>query len=266
MHEDELLLRVCETNFAYLALGNERFEAHSAVFVRNREAPRRHDANCVGLIRTPSQSEIEALLSLAAAEFAAMSHRTFHIDALTPSGFTARLALEDGYKHSEVLVHVLDGPLQGPAPDVELREVLTESDWAAYRALDAMWWQETSIGALGPYDPGIHDEFMLCRRLKYPQTRGWFAFADGEPRAFFSSWPGDNGVGIVEDLYTHPEYRKRGLATALIAHCVADCRERGAGPVIINSNIDDTPKHLYARLGFRPLYVGRTYTKQATNA
>jgi GNAT superfamily N-acetyltransferase len=139
---------------------------------------------------------------------------------------------------------------------------LTESDWETYRALDAMWWQETSIGALGQYDAGIHDEFMFCRRGKFPETRGWFACVDGEPRAFFSSWPGDNGVGIVEDLYTHPEYRKRGLATALIARCVADCRERGAGPVLINSNIDDTPKHLYVRLGFRPLYVGRSYTKQ----
>jgi GNAT superfamily N-acetyltransferase len=197
-------------------------------------------------------------------EYDGQPHRTFGIDILTPPAFVARLVMEAGYKHSEALVHVLEGPLQATPRDIELREVLTEADWEAYRELDAMWWQETSVGALGPYDPAIHAEFMTYRRLKFPATRGWFACVDGVPRGFFSSWPGENGIGIVEDLYTHFEYRKRGIATALIAHCVADCRERGAGPVIINSNIDDTPKHLYARMGFWPLYVTRSYTKTLT--
>ena len=262
MDEHELLSRVCETNAGYLAVGNERFEAHGATFIRNHATPRRHDANCIALVRTASPPETEALLRRAGLEFDGQPHRTFSIDALTPAPFVARLALEDGYKHSEVLVHVLEDALAVAPGGVEIRKVLTEEDWQAYRELDAMWWQETSLGALGPYDPAIHDEFMVSRRAKAPAVRGWFACVGGVARAFFSSWPGDNGVGIVEDLYCHPDYRHRGLATALIAHCVADCRDRGAGPVIINSNIDDTPKHLYAKLGFRPLYVGRGYTKK----
>jgi GNAT superfamily N-acetyltransferase len=261
MNENDLLQRVCETNALYLALGNERFEAHGATFIRNRQTPRRYDANNVALVRGESPSEIEALLRRGDVEYAGQPHRTFKVDALTPSVFVARLALEDGYKPSEGLVHVLEGPLQATPRDVELREVLTDADWEKYRELDAMWWQETSEAVLGSYDPDLHAEFMLSRRLKAPATRGWFACVDGVPRAFFSSWPGDNGVGIIEDLYCHPEYRHRGLATALIARSVADCRERGAGPVVINSNIDDTPKHLYAAMGFRPLYVTRNYTK-----
>ncbi|HWC29270.1 MAG TPA: GNAT family N-acetyltransferase [Dehalococcoidia bacterium] len=261
MGEDELLQRVCETNARFLTLGVESFEAYGATFVRNRETPHRHDVNGVALIRTSTIDDIEALFRQVEVEYVGQQHRAYSIDALTPPLFTGRLALEDGYKHGEVLVHALEGQLGATPRDVEIREVLSDDDWDAYRELDAMWWQESSVGALGPYKPSLHDEFMVARKLKAPAARAWFACVDGVPRAFFSSWPGDNGVGIVEDLYCHPEYRKQGLATALIARCVSDCRERGAGPIIINSNIDDTPKHIYARMGFRPLFVARSYTK-----
>ncbi|HEU0072893.1 MAG TPA: GNAT family N-acetyltransferase [Dehalococcoidia bacterium] len=268
MDQNHLLRLACETNFSYLALGNKRFEAHGASFIVNPKTPRRHDANCVGIIRT-DPSEVEALLVRIEAEFAGYQHRTWGIDALTPPQTAARLALEQGYRVNDALVHVLEGDLRiaprlgtTPPDEAEVREVLTEDDWQAYRELDAMWWEETSTGYFGPYDPVLHDEFMVYRRLKTPLTRAWFASVAGVPRAFFSSWLGENGVGIVEDLYCHPDYRHRGLATALIARAVADCRERGAGPVIINSDVNDTPKLMYAAMGFRPLFVHRNYTKR----
>jgi GNAT superfamily N-acetyltransferase len=66
----------------------------------------------------------------------------------------------------------------------------------------------------------------------------------------------------VEDLFTHPDYRHRGLATALIAHCVADARARGAGPVVIGADPHDTPRQMYAALGFRPLFLSRGYLRR----
>lgn len=53
--------------------------------------------------------------------------------------------------------------------------------------------------------------------------------------------------------------RPRGVATALIHRAVADCRARGAGPVLIVADVDDTPKRMYAALGFRPLAVEQKY-------
>jgi predicted GNAT family acetyltransferase len=73
-----------------------------------------------------------------------------------------------------------------------------------------------------------------------------------------SSWPGENGVGQVEDLFTHPDYRHRGLATTLIAHGVADARARGAGPVLIIADPSDTPQQMYSAMGFRPLFISRS--------
>ena len=63
----------------------------------------------------------------------------------------------------------------------------------------------------------------------------------------------------MEELFTHPEFRHRGLATALIHHCVADAREHGAGPVVIAADPEDTPKLMYAAMGFRPVAMKRTW-------
>ena len=100
------------------------------------------------------------------------------------------------------------------------------------------------------------------RRIKSPPVRFWLAYLDGEPRAYFASWEGTEGVGQVEDLFTHPDFRHRGLATALIHHCVADARAHGAGPVVIVADPTETPKRIYAAMGFRPVAVKRSYLKK----
>ena len=79
--------------------------------------------------------------------------------------------------------------------------------------------------------------------------------------AYLASWEGIDGVGQVEDLFTHPDHRHRGLATALLHHGIADCRAHGAGPVVIVADPTDTPKQIYAALGFRPVAIKRSYRK-----
>jgi predicted N-acetyltransferase YhbS len=65
-------------------------------------------------------------------------------------------------------------------------------------------------------------------------------------------------------LFVEAAFRHRGLATALIHHCVRRCREAGAGPVVIVADPDDTPKHMYAAMGFRPVATKRDYWKGVT--
>ena len=84
---------------------------------------------------------------------------------------------------------------------------------------------------------------------------------DGEPRGFFSSWEGTAGVGQVEDLFVEDGWRHRGLATALLHHTVADARAAGAGPIAIIADATDTPKTMYAAMGFRPVATVRKYTR-----
>jgi ribosomal protein S18 acetylase RimI-like enzyme len=66
----------------------------------------------------------------------------------------------------------------------------------------------------------------------------------------------------VEDVFVDAAYRHRGIATAMIRHCVEIARERGAGPMIIVVDPRNAAKHLYAALGWRPLALCRQYGKK----
>ena len=251
--------------FDWMALGCERFQADGASFVRNRSVPRIRDCNQVTDVTAATEAEIERLLARADREFAGCPHRQFRADFQTPPAFEARL-IADGYEWLETLALVLDGDVTGERLDHEIRPVESETDWEAYGALHALDWGETGERLPKRPDPEVWRtvgrEMVESRRQKTPPVRWWLACVDGEPRAYLGSWEGADGFGQIEDLFTHPEYRHRGLATALIRHCVADCRAHGAGPVAIFADTKDTPKDMYRALGFRPVAVSRCYWKE----
>jgi GNAT superfamily N-acetyltransferase len=257
MTDAELIARVCETYGAYLALGNETFVAGGATFVRNRAIPNRYDANHVAHVRVETPRDIEALLRRVDTEFDGYTHRAFYLDAMTPPQFTARLVLDGGYTINEGLLLILEGDLQAAPRSADIRLVLDEAQWQAVFEMERMWWATYPPGSRAPFEQNVRQI-----RGTSPPVRWWLAYVDGLPRAFFNSWEGTNGVGQVEDLFTHPDYRHQGLATSLLAHCVADVRKHGAGPVLIGSDPGDTPKHMYASMGWRPLFVTRHFVKQ----
>ena len=47
---------------------------------------------------------------------------------------------------------------------------------------------------------------------------------------------------------------------------MADCRTRGANPVAIVADVTDTPKHMYAAMGFRPVAVVHKYLLRLDDA
>jgi GNAT superfamily N-acetyltransferase len=263
VHEPDLLTRVFDTLEGYYELGNEVRNERLARFVRNVDAPRIYDANHVSGIRATSPDEITAVVARADELFTGSSHRVFHVDPWTPPTFTARLVLDD-YEPEEELQLLLEGDLQltREVPAIDIRPVDSDDAWAALEQLTrldheeeaqrehrAVWAEEVTV------------QMVATKRGKEPHLRFWLADVEGADCAFFSSWPGANGVGKVEDLFTHPDFRGRGIASALLVHCVRDARERGAGPVAIGALRNDTPKHMYAAMGFRPFCVTRSYRK-----
>jgi GNAT superfamily N-acetyltransferase len=256
----DLARRALATDEAYMALGNERFEAEGATFVRNRDVPEVWDANHVAHVAASTPEEIERLLRLVEQEFAGFRHRRFHLDFATPSAFEARLALA-GYERDDTLVMLLEGELRGEAKPHELRTVEDEAEWQAYTALNDVDWREFQERLTG-FTEETAAQMLRARRRKSPPARHWLACIDGVPGAYCSSWGGADGVGYVEDLFTHPDYRRRGLATALVYHCVTEARREGAGPVVICADPADTPKQMYAAMGFRPVALKRNYLKR----
>jgi len=61
----------------------------------------------------------------------------------------------------------------------------------------------------------------------------------------------DGRTAQIEDVYTAPEARGRGFASALISRAIELARGAGHDLVFIVADDDDWPKLLYGRLGFR---------------
>ena len=264
MTSDSLAARVDRAidEFPFYA-GGERFESQGAVFVRNRSIPDKYYANHVEQVTASSPEEIARLSARIEVEFEGYRHRCFYVDRDTPTEFEAWLVME-GYQRTDSLVMVLTDELRGTPIPHKINLVESDADWQAL--LDLVELADREFGSSAPH-PGnasasdVRDQRVAALQSVSPPVRYWLAYAEDGPRAFFSSWMSSDGIGVLDDLYTHPDYRHRGLATALVHHCVADTRGRGAGPVALEADPTGTPKHMYAAMGFRPLSVSHEYLK-----
>jgi len=257
----DLVRRALAVDHAFLALGHECFEADGARFVRDRNLPAIHDANSITDVTAATPAEVDRLLARVEHEFSEVRHRQFLLDAMTSPVFEAALVLR-GYEYSATVLLVLQGDLRGvPAPH-DVRPLIEETDWEAYGRLKQRDWDERAT-RLGLSDlEWLGPQMVRQHRGKVPPVQYWLVRLDGRPRGFLASWPGHDGVGQVEDLYVEPEVRHRGLATALIRRGVADCRARGAAAVVIAADATDTPKAMYAAMGFEPVAVVHKYLLQ----
>lgn len=261
---DPLVRRVCATYAAYFALGHEVLEAPGGRLVREPRAPRIYDANLLTHASAADPSAVDALLAFLECEMGGLDHRHVLADPGTPPRLLARLALE-GYRPRATLQMVLveGAPLRGRKPvELAIRRVERDADW---ESLEGLWQQDMGEASLrqgrGALAPGTAAQMVLTKRLKQPELRFFMANLGARDVGYFSSWPGVDGLGMVEDLYTHPSVRRRGVARALIHHAVADARARGAAAVLIGADPTDTPMHLYARLGFAPVALTASWLR-----
>ena len=253
---DELARRAIDVNEAQFALGNERFEEALGVFVRNVRVADIRDANHVSRVRAGTDAEIDALFGRCDEVFAHAPHRAFHCDNDTAPAFEARLLLE-GYQVGQELVMVLEGELAGTPKEFDIRAVETESEWRAWEGLRMSNWIEhrAKLGEEESRDVG--GRMTESRRRMCPPGQYYLGYIDGVARGNLMTLPGIGGMAQVEDMFVEEGYQHRGLATALIHRCVAECRRAGAGPVVIVADGADTPKEMYAAMGFRAAGVKR---------
>jgi ribosomal protein S18 acetylase RimI-like enzyme len=121
------------------------------------------------------------------------------------------------------------------------------------------------------HDMGLDDPDRLARmdagfaiwldeRLADGHYIGWLACtAAGDVAAGAGLWlldwpptyhaPGRTR-GYLLNVYAEPEHRRRGLARALVEHCMTECAERGITLVLLHAS--EAGRALYAGLGFQP--------------
>ena len=78
--------------------------------------------------------------------------------------------------------------------------------------------------------------------------------AAGAPVSLAGRTPAVAGVARIAPVYTPPEQRRHGYATAVTSACTADALARDAERVVLYTDIaDPSANAMYRRLGFRPI-------------
>jgi GNAT superfamily N-acetyltransferase len=137
--------------------------------------------------------------------------------------------------------------VRGTRARIRISPLLREDDWAGWlRAVqrrrhdDMPWLRELAH---------VWPAYM---RRKVPPVRYLVAVEGGEPAGWFSTFVVGR-LAMLEDLFVVPEARGRGLATALVAACVRAVRVTGARIAFLSARAADTPRHMYAAMGFQPV-------------
>jgi GNAT superfamily N-acetyltransferase len=100
-----------------------------------------------------------------------------------------------------------------------------------------------------------HDLDVLVRhRLAQPDPGYLLWTVDGEPVSLAGCKPPAYGVARVGPVYTPPERRRHGYAGAVTAAASAHLRARGAGEVVLFTDLaNPTSNRIYREIGYRPL-------------
>lgn len=252
---------------AWATEGLERIEGPRCYASRYDRAPLIYDANLIAGVRAETADELAEVLAFADEVHGELGHRHVLAGGDTAPGVLAGLA-QAGFRLEEGVHMLLEGELRGPAPDAhDIRLATTDADWRSVGRLTRLWHEEENAqpDARHQISEEASAQMTLTLRAKTPAYRVFLLRFDGVDAAYFGSYPGVNGVGMVEDLYTVSSYRKRGLARALIHHCVADARSRGADSVLIGADSDDTPRFLYQSLGFVPTSLCMSWMRTGLN-
>ena len=244
-------------------LGRSQLQLSHCLVIQDATKPQVWSANKVCNITASTTAEIATMMAELDAVFADLPYRNFDLTPLTPPTCAAHLLLHDYHEQSVILQMLLTDELNCrlDTPNPKLRPVHSDADWQALHQLVSIDHAEgaRTSGALAE---SVTKGIVAGYKATAPACQFFLAQVDDETCAYGSATVGPNAMGMVEDLFTLPTYRGRGLASSLIKHCVEYCRERGATDILIGSHATEPPKHLYNRLGFKPTFLVRQVMKQ----
>lgn len=247
-------------------LGNALVPLSHCHIVADPAHPDVWDSNHADEVTAQTDAEIDAVLAALDANLAHTSWRVIHTDGFTPDAFLARLAF-DGFEERPVTIQMaLQGDLTKKGALVVLRPVRGDAEWGALLELALV------DHAKGRRTGGLHVApevtagMVAGYRAKSADYHFHLAIEDGVPVGYGAHAAAPNGVGMIEDLFTLPSARRQGIATAMIAAFGERLRARGCRTIFIGALAAERPKHLYARLGFRPVGLARTWVRRAQGA
>lgn len=249
---------------AALAARAAAFDA--GVFERAAEELRRHDGATLiahptlpavphlNTVLLPGDADADRVEAVADALQAGVPHRRV---VLLDEDAGRRVAPElaaRGWTVEPLLILGRDGaqePVEGP---VRAEEV----PYGHVRGLRDEWLRSEPWASS---DEQVAEAHEADRRLfSATPTRAFAAFEQGRPVSYALLLDGGRD-GMLEDVYTTPEARGRGLSTSVIASVLHAARGARHEWVFVPTDAGGRARALYERLGFRPLLVQQRFFK-----
>ncbi len=254
--------RIIEAYRWQRGLGNRVTELRHGRIVSNAAHPDIWDANHADAVTAANPDDIEAFLAEMERHFAHGPWRVVQSDPYTPPSFVARLAL-DGYVEQPATIQmVLEGRLS-VAPRGDIAPIADEADWTALADLVRRDHEEGARTGGTRLSPAQTDAVLAGYRAKSGSYHFHLVRLDGRVVGYGALAAAPSGAGMIEDLYTLPAYRRTGIASALIAHLSALLDAQGCSCVFLGALMGEPARHLYAKLGFRPVLLTRCWVRRA---
>jgi GNAT superfamily N-acetyltransferase len=243
-------------------LGNRQVAGTHCHIVSDAAHPDLWDSNHADDVTGQTELEIDSVFADMDQHLGHTPWRVIHTDCFTPDAFLARLAL-DGFEERPVTIQMaLQGELTERGAAIDLRPVTGDADWDAL--LQLVLADNAEGRRTGDLD--LPPEFGVAQVAGYRAKSGAYHFnlamLDGVPVAYGAYAAAPNGAGMIEDLFTLPSARRRGMATAMIAAFTERLRGAGSHTIFLGALATEQPRHLYARLGFRPVMLARTWVRK----
>lgn len=253
---------IAETYRWHRGLGHSTRQLDNVHFVIDRQHPNVWDANHADDVSAKTECEIAAVFEALDVHLAHSDWRVIHTDQFTPEPFVARLVPEGFEEQPAVIQMALQGRVRA-RPATNLRLVETEDDWSVLADLVARDHDEGLRTGGRSMSSDVTDGIVAGYRAKAPSCRFFLATSNEDAVAYGSYAAGASGAGIIEDLFTAPQHRGHGIASGMIAAFADWLKAEGCSIVFLGALVGERARHLYAKLGFRPVMLARTWVRQA---
>ena len=205
--------------------------------------------NFLLLARPPEPGQASRWLAAFAAEFPGARHLTLGIDTpaagtvdgseLAAAGMTAELS-------AVLTARALHQPPH-PSPDALCRPLAGDADWLQAAAVRAA----VTAGTPG-HDPVFLRARVAAERALTESGHGWWfgAFSGGQLAAHLGVITDGSGLARYQNVETHPDARRQGLAGTLVAHAGQHALARGVRQLVMVADPDDAAIRIYRSVGF----------------
>jgi GNAT superfamily N-acetyltransferase len=252
---------ILETYRWHRALGQKVRQLDFARIVADPAHPNVWDTNHADCITAATRSQIDAVLESLEVDLVHSDWRVVHTDPQTPEPFLARLAFDGFQEQAAIIQMVLKGRVRAESAK-NLQLVSTDGDWTALCELVRYDHSEGLRLGDAVQSHELTDGIVAGYKSRSPACQFYLAYVDEQPVGYGSCALGPAGAAIIEDLFTLPKFRRRGIASGMIAAFGDQLNDAGCATIFLGALVGQNARFLYSKLGFEPVMITRTWARR----